>query len=49
MNEPDVMVYPDSNKVGLFAGAAPGGPKDKRTFSKLLKSDAEVGYYEGEE
>ncbi len=49
MNEPDLIVYPDSNKVGLFAGAAPGGPKDKRIFSKLLKSDAEVGYYEGEE
>lgn len=48
MVEPDVMVYPDSGKVGIFAGAAPGGPKEKRTFSKLLRSDAEVGYYEGE-
>lgn len=49
MNEPDVMVYPDSNKVGIFGGAAPGGPKDKRTFSKFLRGDAEIGYYEGEE
>lgn len=48
MVEPDVMVYPDSGKVGIFAGTAPGGPKEKRTFSKLLRSDAEVGYYEGE-
>lgn len=49
MNEPDIMVYPDSNKVGIFGGAAPGGPKEKRTFSKFLRGDAEVGYYEGEE
>ena len=49
MREPDVMVYPDSDKVGIFAGAAPGGPKDRRTFSKFLRNDAEVGYYEGEE
>lgn len=48
MVEPDVMVYPDSNKVGLFAGAAPGGPKSKRTFSKFLKADEEVGYFDGE-
>jgi uncharacterized cupin superfamily protein len=49
MIEPDAMVYPDSNKIGLFAGAAPGGPKEKRTLSKFLRSDAEVDYYEGEE
>ena len=49
MVEPDVMVYPDSDKIGLFAGSAPGGPKEKRTFSKFLRGDAEVGYYEGEE
>jgi uncharacterized cupin superfamily protein len=49
MAEPDVMVYPDSGKVGVFGGAAPGGPKDERTFAKFLRDDAEVGYYEGEE
>ncbi len=48
MAEPDVMVYPDSGKVGIFAGAAPGGPKEKRTFSKFLRSDAEVDYFDGE-
>ena len=42
------MVYPDSDKIGLFAGSAPGGPKEKRTFSKFLRGDAEVEYYEGE-
>jgi uncharacterized cupin superfamily protein len=49
MIEPDVMVYPDSGKVGIFGGAAPGGPKEVRTFSKFLRGDAEVGYYVGEE
>ena len=49
MVEPDVMVYPDSGKVGIFGGAAPGGPKEKRTFSKFLRVEAEVSYYEGEE
>jgi uncharacterized cupin superfamily protein len=49
MIEPDVMVYPDSGKVGIFGGAAPGGRKEKRTFSKFLRCDADVGYYDGEE
>ena len=49
MIEPDVIVYPDSGQVGIFGGAAPGGPKEVRTFSKFLRGDAEVGYYVGEE
>ena len=49
MVEPDVMIYPDSDKVGLFAGSAPGGPKEKSTLSKFLRGNAEIGYYEGEE
>ncbi len=49
MDAPDVMVYPDSDKLGVFGGAAPGGPKDKRTFSKFIKASPEVGYFDGEE
>ena len=49
MVEPDVMIYPDSGKIGVFVGAAPGAPKEKRTLSKFLKEDAEVGYFEDEE
>ena len=48
MEAPYVMVYPDSGKVGIFGGAAPGGPKEVRTFSKFLQGDAEVDYYDGE-
>ncbi len=49
MVEPDVTIYPGSGKIGVFVGAAPGGPTEKRTLSKFLKVDAEVGYFEGEE
>lgn len=49
MREPDVTVYPDSNKIGVFAGAAPGGPKGQRTLNAILPLDAEVGYWDGEE
>ena len=48
MIEPGVFVYPNSNKVGLFAGAAPGGRKEERTLSLFLRADAEVGNWEGE-
>jgi uncharacterized cupin superfamily protein len=49
MVEPDVMVYPDSGKVGVFGGSAPGGPKEERTYAKFLREDAEVGYYDDED
>ncbi len=49
MVEPDAMVYPDSGKVGIFVGAAPGGPKEKRTLSGFFREQDRVDYYEGEE
>lgn len=49
MIEPDIAVYPDSDKVGLFAGSAPGGPKDQRTLSTFLSRSATVGYWDGEQ
>lgn len=48
MVEPDVLVYPDSGKIGLFAGSAPGGSNEERTLNKYLRADAEVGYFDGE-
>jgi len=48
MNEPDITVYPDDGKVGLYAGAAPGGPSDERTLSTYLDLDAEVPYWDDE-
>jgi uncharacterized cupin superfamily protein len=49
MEAPDVLVYPDSRKVGVFAGAAPGGDKAARTLQAYLPLSAEVDYWEGEE
>jgi hypothetical protein len=44
-----VTVYPDSGKVGIFGGAAPGSPKEERTFSEFLRDAVEVSYYDREE
>ena len=43
-----MSVYPDSGKVGVVVGAAPGGPEEKRTLSGLFRQEDGVDYYEGE-
>lgn len=49
MIEPDVTVYPDTGKIGVIAGSAPGGPKEDRTLTAFVKpGEAEVDYWEGE-
>lgn len=48
MIEPDVTVYPDSEKVGIFAGSAPGGSKADRTLQAFLPLASQVNYWEGE-
>ena len=47
MNDPDVTVYPDSGKVGVFAGAPPGG-EDERTVNGYYRREDAVDYREGE-
>lgn len=47
MNEPDVTVYPDSNKLGVFVGSPPGG-RDERSIHGYYRIDDDVGYWEGE-
>lgn len=49
MEHPDVVVYPDSRKLGVFAGAAPGGDKEARTLHTYLPLGAEVDYWKDEE
>ena len=49
MTEPEVVQYPDSNKVGVMGGRAPGGPTREGGIFKLFKADSDVGYYDGEE
>ncbi len=48
MNEPDVMEYPDSGKVTIFAGAPPGGDKAQRRVALTVKADSGVDYWDGE-
>ncbi|MFL6648824.1 MAG: cupin domain-containing protein [Sulfurifustaceae bacterium] len=48
MVEPDIMLYPDSGKFGAFAGAAPGGAKDKRTFTYFGRLGTSVDYWSDE-
>lgn len=48
MREPDVTIYPETGKVGIFAGAAPGGPKEARTYEAYLDDRIRRGYWDGE-
>ena len=47
MVEPDVTEYPDSGKVGVFAGRAPG-ESGKASLWKYLDATAELDYFDGE-
>lgn len=48
MIEPEVVQYPDSGKLGVAAGAPPGGAKDRRTLFWFGKTGEGCGYWEGE-
>ncbi|WP_368410695.1 cupin domain-containing protein [Haladaptatus salinisoli] len=48
MDEPDVSVYPDSEKFGVFVGSPPGG-RDGRTLHGYYRLDDAVDYWDGEE
>jgi uncharacterized cupin superfamily protein len=47
MVEPEVLVYPDSGKVGALAGAAPG-EYDGRTVEAYFRQEDAVDYWDGE-
>jgi uncharacterized cupin superfamily protein len=47
MVDPDVTVYPDSGKFGVFGGAPPGGTGE-RTLSGYYRVGDDVDYWEGE-
>ena len=47
MNEPDITVYPDSEKLGVFVGSPPGG-RDPRLLHGYYRIDDDVGYWESE-
>ena len=47
MVAPDITEFPDTGKVGIFAGAAPG-EGSSGALKAFLKGDAEVDYFENE-
>ncbi len=49
MNEPDVMEYPDSGKLTVFAGAPPGGDRTRRRVDITVRQDARTDYWDGED
>ncbi|WP_339104464.1 cupin domain-containing protein [Haloterrigena salinisoli] len=48
MNEPDITVYPETNRFGVYAGSPPGG-REERTLEGYYRIDDEVPYWEGDE
>ncbi|MFB6136317.1 MAG: cupin domain-containing protein [Halobacteriaceae archaeon] len=48
MRDPDVTVYPDSEKVGVFAGSPPGGTAERTVSGYFRRADA-VDYWADEE
>lgn len=48
MHEPDVLEYPDSGKITVFAGAPPGGDKAARRVDITVRADSRVDYWQDE-
>jgi len=44
MDDPDVTVYPDSGKIGVYAGSAPGSD-DPRTVAGYYRRGDDVDYW----
>ncbi|WP_227131204.1 cupin domain-containing protein [Halorubellus salinus] len=47
MQDPDVIEYPDSEKVGVFAGSPPGSREERTVHGYFRTADA-VDYWDGE-
>jgi len=48
MRAPDVTVYPDSDKIGVYGDSPPGGDRDRTVDGYFRRGDA-VDYWLGEE
>lgn len=48
MQHPDVVEYPDSEKVGVTAGVAPGGDQKKLKLKAYFRKQQKVDYFDGE-
>jgi uncharacterized cupin superfamily protein len=45
----DIVYYPDSDKIGVHAQRDSGGTADQPPFRIIIKGDAGVDYWDGEE
>ena len=48
MEEPEVAVYPDSDKFGVIAGAPPGVDPARRRFVFFGREQSKLDYWDGE-
>lgn len=48
MTEPDVTVYPDMEKIGVYAGSPPGG-REERTVHGYYRIGDDVDYWDEED
>ena len=48
MEEPDVTVYPEMDKIGVFVGSPPGG-RDERPVHGYYRTDDATGYWEDDD
>jgi len=48
MIEPDIMEYPDSNKIGVMTGSAPGGEKTKASYKAFYRKTDATSYFDNE-
>jgi len=44
MNEPDVTVYPETGKFGVYVGSPPGG-REERSLQGYYRIDDETDYW----
>ncbi|WP_430511276.1 cupin domain-containing protein [Pannonibacter phragmitetus] len=49
MHDPDIVEYPDSGKMAVYAGAAPGGDAKSRKMDMVFQRPASAGYWDGED
>ncbi len=45
MVHPEVLEYPDSEKIGVMGGKAPGGKDSSETLVAFYKKEAQVDYF----
>ena len=48
MEVPEVAIYPDSGKYGVYAGTPPGRPPTGDTIRRIYRMEDDVNYWDDE-